>query len=102
MWEYKGIYKMSSTKSANELQKENSRDEQGAWKDRASDGQRWSMLLLRIFNKQPWESTSSKLRDLDMQIHESQNSPTSGVVNAKWRAGTSTRVSINSNQKSMN
>jgi len=30
-----------------------------------------------------------------MQVQGSQNSPTSGVVNAKWRAGTNTRVSIN-------
>jgi len=30
-----------------------------------------------------------------------RNSPMNGVVNAKWRAGTSTRVSINLNQKSM-
>ena len=30
-----------------------------------------------------------------------RNSLTSGVVNAKWRAGTSTRVSLNSNKKSM-
>ena len=36
-----------------------------------------------------------------MQIEGSQNSPTSGVVNAKWHAETSTRVSINLNQKSM-
>jgi len=30
---------------------------------------------------------------------ESENSPTSGVMNAKWRAGMSTRISINPNQK---
>jgi len=30
---------MNSTKGAHELQKENSRDKQGAWKDRNSDGQ---------------------------------------------------------------
>ena len=29
---------MNSTKGAHELQKENSRDEQGTWRDRASDG----------------------------------------------------------------
>jgi len=33
---------MNSTKGAHELQKENSRDEQGDWKDRASD---WSLVI---------------------------------------------------------
>jgi len=41
----------------------------------------------------------SKLKDLDMQVQGSQNSPTSGVMNAKWYVETSTRVSINLNQK---
>jgi len=33
----KGYISMNSTKDAHEVQKENSRDEQGAWKDRASE-----------------------------------------------------------------
>ena len=36
---------MNSTKGAHELQKENSRDEQGAWRDRASDG----LLMIHTF-----------------------------------------------------
>ena len=39
----------------------------------------------------------SKLRELDMRIQGSQNSPTSGMMNAKWRTWSSTRVSINLN-----
>ena len=39
------------------------------------------------------------LRDLNMRIQGSQNFPTSGVANAKWRAGISTHVSRNSNHK---
>ena len=35
--EYKEVSSMYSTKGVHELQKENSRDEQGAWKDWASD-----------------------------------------------------------------
>jgi len=34
----KGYTSMNSTKGAHELQEENSRDEQGAWRNRASDG----------------------------------------------------------------
>jgi len=45
---------------------------------------RKSMLPLRISDQQPEGSTSSKLWDLNMQVQGSQNSPTSGVVNAKW------------------
>ena len=41
MREYKGYTSMNSTKNAHELQKKNSRDEQGAWKDRVSD---WSTV----------------------------------------------------------
>jgi len=44
------------------------------------------MLPLQISDQQPRESTGSKLRDLDIRIQEKQNSLTSGVVNAKWRA----------------
>jgi len=35
-----------------------------------------------------------------MQLQGSQNSPTSGEARAKWRVGTSTRVSINLNPRS--
>ena len=41
-----------------------------------------SMLPLRHSDQQLGESTSCKLRDLDMRIQKSQNSLTSGVVNA--------------------
>jgi len=37
---------------------------------------RWSILLLRIYDQQLRESISFKLRDLDMRIQGSQNSPT--------------------------
>ena len=39
MWEYKEIYNYEQDKDAHNLQKQNSRDKQGAWKDGASDGQ---------------------------------------------------------------
>ena len=45
-----------------------------------------STLPLRISDQQPEESTSSKLLDLNMQVQGSQNSPTNGVMNARWCA----------------
>ena len=77
---------MSSTKDVYELQKENSGDEQGAWKDGAPDGSPMIHTSLRTFDQQPEESISFKLWDLNMQVLGGQNFPTSGVVNAKWRA----------------
>jgi len=60
---------------------------------------RWSTLSLPISDQQPGESTSSKLRDLDMKIPGSQKLHNEWVVNAKWRAGISTLVLINLIQK---
>ena len=57
------------------------------------------MLPLRDPDQQLGESTRSKLQDLDIRIQGSQNSPTSGVGNTKWRAKISTRVSINPNKR---
>ena len=88
-------------KGAHKLQRENSRDEQGAWRIGPQTDCRWSTLSLRIFDQQLGEFTSSKLWDLDLRIQGSQNNPTSGVANAEWHAGISTCVSINLNQKSM-
>ena len=62
---------MNSKKESHELQKENSRDEQRAWKDRASDGLPIIRAFSAIFDQQPGESTSSKLRNLDMRIRGS-------------------------------
>ena len=48
-------------------------------------------LILGCYSCTLWSTRSpplSKFQDLDMQIQRSQNSPTSGVVNAKRRAGT--------------
>ena len=56
-----------------------------------------SHFSLRYSDQQVEESTNSKLRDLNMRIQGSQNSPTSGKANAKWCAKISTHVSINSN-----
>ena len=79
------------------LQKENSRDALGAWKDRASNG------LLEI------HATAALLRSATGRIHKlqaprfghqgSQNSLASGDANVKWRAKINTRVSINLNHK---
>ena len=90
---------MNSTKGAHELQKENSRDEHGAWKDRALDG----LPKIHASIAHLWLATG-RIHKLQAPRSEhedprSQNSPTSGVMNAKWRAGTSTRISINLNQK---
>ena len=41
----------------------------------------------------------SKLRDLDMRIQGSQNSPASGDANTKWHTWISTCVSINPKRK---
>jgi len=59
---------MNSTKSAHELEKNNSRDEQGAWKDRAPD---WSANDHDVTAAQLWSTrspTKFKLQDRDMQI----------------------------------
>ena len=45
------------------------------------------------------QDTSSKRRDLNMQIQGCHKLPTSGEARTKWRTGTSKCVSINSNQK---
>jgi len=45
-----------------------------------------STLPLRFSNQQLGESTSSMLQDLDLSILGSQNSPMSGMTNAKWQA----------------
>ena len=44
-----------------------------------------STLPLHFSGQQLGGSTRSKLQDLDMRIQRSQNSPTSGDTNAKWR-----------------
>jgi len=77
---------MNNTKYAHELQKKNSRHEQGVWKDKAFNGQ---LLIHDTTATQLWSSRSpsrSNVHDLNMQVQGSQNSPTSGVVNAKWHA----------------
>ena len=81
------------------LEKENSRDAQGGWKDRASDGLLEIQATAALLSQQLGEYTRSKLQDLDMRIQGSQNSLASGDTNAKWRAKISTRVAINSNHK---
>ena len=90
---------MNSTKGAHELQNENSRDAQGTWKDMPQDGLPMIHASAAHLNQIPGEFISSKLRDLDMRIQGSQNSPTSGVANAKWRTRISTRISTNLNHK---
>ena len=52
---------INSAKGGSESQIENSRAEQGAWKDGPSDGQLMIYALLRISDQQLRESTSSKL-----------------------------------------
>jgi len=79
--------------------KRKTREPSGTWKDKASDGLPIIHASLRISYQQPGESTSSKLRDPDMRIQGSQNSPTSGVANAKWLAGINTCISINPSYK---
>ena len=46
-------------------------------------------------NPQQEDPLQSKLRDLDMRIQRSQNSPASGDAKARWRAEISTCVLIN-------
>ena len=73
---------MKCTEGAQELQKKNSRDEQGAWKDRALDGQ---LLIHDATAAQFWSTrgpSRSNLQDLIMQV-QSQNSPTSGETSVK-------------------
>ena len=91
---------MNSTKGTHELLKGKTREtSRGPERIGSQTVCRWSTLSLRHSDQQSGESTSSKLWSLDMRIQGSQNSPTSGVVNAKWRAKISTHVSINSNHK---
>ena len=66
---------MNSTKDAHELQKENSRDEQGARKNRLQTGQ---PLVHDAIAAQLWPLGSpslSNLQDLNMQIQGSQKLP---------------------------
>ena len=71
----KRYIRMNSTKGAHELHKENSRDEQGALRDRSSDG----LLMIHASaappDQQPGEFIDSKLQDLDMRIQGSQKLP---------------------------
>ena len=77
---------MNSTNGGSELQQENSRAEQGAWKDGALD----DLLGIHATAAPLWSATGkftrSKLQNLDMRIQRSQNSPASGDVEARWRA----------------
>jgi len=59
----------------------------------------WSttLLLRNSDHQEVHQGSSSKI--WTCRSKGVRNSPASGVMNAKWRAGTSTRVSINSNQK---
>ena len=59
---------MSGTKDAHELRKENLRDEQGAWKDRAPDGQLLIHDAITTQRRSPGSPPRSKLRNLYMQI----------------------------------
>ena len=68
------------------LQKENSRDAQGAWKDSASDDLLEIHATVHFSGQQLGESTRSKHQDLNMRIQGSQNSLASGDANAKWLA----------------
>ena len=72
MWEYKRYTILNSTKYAHELQKKNSRDEQGAWEDRALDGLPMIQASTTHSDQQQGESTSFKLRNLNMQVQGSQ------------------------------
>jgi len=89
---------MNSTKDAHELQKGNSGDEQGAWKDGAPD----SLLKIRASSAHLW-STTGRMHKLQAVGSEhagpvESELPNECVVNAKWRAWISTRVSINLSQ----
>ena len=91
------IYKYEQYKSAHESQtREPSRGPARSGCQRIC---RRSTLSLRISNQQPGESTSSKHRNWTCRPRVVKNSPASDVMNAKWRAETSTFVSINLNQK---
>jgi len=59
---------MNSTKGAHELQKKNSRVEQGAERKGLWRVSRQSTLPLRYSDQRPGESTNSKLWNLDMQV----------------------------------
>ena len=67
----------------------------GVEKDRASDGLLEIYATPILLKSELGESTCSKLRDLNIQIQGSQNSPMISKMSAKWRAGRSTCVSIN-------
>ena len=78
---------MNSTKGAHEFAEEKlERRAGGPRRIRLWTVCRWSTLPLHLSGQQLGESTSSKLRNLDMRIQGSQNSPASGDANAKWRA----------------
>ena len=91
---------MNNTKDAHKVQKEKSRDKQGDLEEKGSgqsaDDPRFRCATLISNQKTPQASSSGIWTYRSRRV---KNSPTSGVKNTKWPAGTSTCVSVNPNQK---
>ena len=91
---------MNSTKDAHKLQKEKLKSLAGGLKEKDSgqsaDNSRFRCTCL-ISNRENLQASNSKI--WTCRSKGVRNSPTSGVMNTKWCAGTSIRVSINPNQK---
>jgi len=100
MLEYKEIYNYEQYKGAHKLQKENSRDEQGARKDRTSN---WFTADPRCYRCATLINRKSTMVQASGSEHEnpgdSESCPKSGKKSVMWRAGTSTRVLINLSQR---
>jgi len=99
MWEYKEIYNNEQYKSRLRVIKENSRAKQGGlegqdFRQCSADPRSTTPLWC---NRENLQASSSET--WTWRIQGSQNSSTSGVVNAKWRATISTHLSINPNKR---
>jgi len=70
---------MNSTKGAHELQHENSRDEQGTWKDRVSDG----LPMIHTFAAPLW-SASKRIHKLQVSESGHEDPGESELPNEWW------------------
>ena len=90
---------MNSTKDAHELQKEKSKPNgglEGKGSGQSADDPRFCCAFL-ISNRENPQAPNSKI--WTCRSRKVKNSPTSGVMNAKWRVGINIHVSINLNQQ---
>jgi len=83
---------MNNIKSAHDVQKENSRDEQRAWRIGPRTVNCWSTMLLLPNSDHEEVNYGSNSGTWTCRFRVVRSNPTSDKISAKWRAGTSTQV----------